>query len=198
MKRLAGRFFKSRITQGGLLVAVVAVAAAAIAWTDTEPQSYKLVGSWAVKVPGTPVMWSYAVSPEPSGRSAAIGGEIHVPLGPSIIVPGLFPDLEYYTPFVGQVLMTGPDTCEFSSVWYGMKKGFPFNQVVLIGENNGQGRFTAPGKMVATNHMAFYAPSADADGDGLPDPGQAPVLCLPPSVGIGTRLPMLPPCTPAE
>ena len=75
-----------------------------------------------------------------------------------------------------------------------MKKGFPFNQVVFIGMNNGQGRFTAPGKAIATNHMAFYAPSADADGDGLPDPGQAPVLCLPPSIAISTRLPMVPPC----
>ena len=195
MKVLVGSFLKSRITQGGLLLAVV-TAAGTIAWTGTEPQSYKLEGAWVAKVPGTPIMWNYALSPDPSGRSAAMFGEIQVPIGPSIIVPGLFPDLEYYSTMVGEIKMTGPDTCEFSSVWYGMKKGFPFNQVVFIGMNNGQARFIEPGRALGTNHLAFYAPSADADGDGLPDPGQAPVLCLPPSVSIGTRLPMMPPCTP--
>ncbi len=196
MKISLPKLLKSRTTQGGLVLAFAAIAAATLAWS--EPKAYKLEGSWVVKVPGTPVLWSYASSPDPSGRSAAISGEIHVPLGPSIIVPGLFPDLEYYSPFVGQMIMTGPDTFEFSSVWYGMKKGFPFNQVVFIGMNNGQGRFIEPGTAVATNHMAFYAPTADADGDGLPDPDATPVLCLPPSVGVATRLPMLPPCTPSE
>ena len=125
-----------------------------------------------------------------------MSGSIPVPLGPSVIVPGLFPDLEYYSPMVGQVTMTGPDTADFTAVWYGMKKGFPFNQVVCIGVNSGQARFTEPGKSIHTNHMAFYASSADADHDGLPDPGQAPVLCLPPSVSLENRVPLLPPCTP--
>lgn len=198
MKTLVSRFFKSRITQIGLVLAVVAAAAATLAWSLPEAYSYKLEGAWVTKVPGTPLLWSQTFSPDPSGRSAVMSGEIHVPIVPSIVIPGLFPDLEYYTPFVGQVNMTGPDTFEFSSVYYGMKKGFPFNQVVLIGQNNGQGRFTAPGRCVVTNHLACYAPSADADHDGLPDPGVAPALCLPPSVGICTRLPMLPPCTLAE
>ena len=196
MKIFVSNFFKSRITRGGMLLALAAAAAATIAWTDTEPQVYKLEGSWIGKVPGTPVMWIYTVSPAPSGRTAAMSGSVPVPLGPSVIVPGLFPDLEYYSPMVGQVTMTGPDTAQFTAVWYGMKKGVPFNQVVCIGVNSGQARFTEPGKSINTNHMAFYAPSADADHDGLPDPGQAPVLCLPPSVSLETQVPLLPPCTP--
>jgi hypothetical protein len=196
MKVLVGSFLKSRITQGGLLLAVVAATAATIAWTDAEPQSFKLEGSWIGKVPGTPVTWSYTLVPDPSGRKAAMSGSVQVPLGPSVIIPSLFPDVEYYSPMVGQVVMTGPDTTEFTVVWYGMKKGFPFNQVVCIGVNSGQGKFTGPGKGMNTNHLAFYAPSADADGDGLPDPGAVPALCLPASLSVETRVPIMPPCTP--
>ena len=79
MKAIVGSFLKSRFTQGGLLLAVLAAAAATIAWTDTEPQVYKLEGSWIGKVPGTPVMWIYTVSAAPSGRTAAMSGSIPVP-----------------------------------------------------------------------------------------------------------------------
>lgn len=45
-----------------------------------------------------------------------------------------------------------------------------------------------------THHLAFYNPSADGDGDGLPDPGEDPALCLPAS--LDTRVPLMAPCTP--
>ena len=167
------------------------------AWSDKEPQSFKLEGAWIGKVTGTPVTWSYTLAPDPSGRRAAMSGSVQVPLGPSVLIPTLFPDMEYYSPMVGQVVMTGPDTSEFTAVWYGMKKAFPFNKIVFIGVNSGQGRFTGPGKAENTNHLAFYAPSADADGDGLPDPGAAPALCLPASLSLETRVLIMPPCTPA-
>ena len=162
----------------------------------SEIASYKLEGSWIGKVVGTPVTWSYAMIPDPSGRRAAMSGSVQVPLGPSVVIPGLFPDLEYYSPMVGQVRMTGPDTTEGTALGYGMKKGFPFNQVVCIWVNNVQSRFLEPGKIVSTNHLAFYAPSADADKDGLPDPGAVPALCLPASISLETRVPIMPPCTP--
>jgi hypothetical protein len=96
---------------------------------------------------------------------------------------------------VGELVMTGPDTVEFTAVWYGMKKGVPFDQVVVIGVNSGQARFTGPGKSEGTHHLAMYAPGADVDGDGLPDPGQAPAVCLP-ATSIDTRVGLMPPCKP--
>ncbi len=194
MKGFASKFLQSKITRAAGSVALVVAVAASLA--QSQSQSNKLEGSWIGKVPGTPVMWSYTLSPDPSGRSAAMSGSIPVPLGPSLIVPGLFPDLEYYSPMVGQATMTGLDTAEFTAVYYGMKKGFPFNQVVFIGVNSGQVTFTDPGKSIHTNHLAFYAPTADADHDGLPDPGQLPVLCVPASISLETRVPIMPPCTP--
>jgi hypothetical protein len=125
-----------------------------------------------------------------------MSGMVEVPLGPSVVVPGLFPDLEYYSPLVGQVNLTGPDTSEFSAVMYGMKKAFPFNKVVCIIVNSGESKLLGPGKIQNANHLVFYAPTADADGDGLPDPGAVPALCLPASVSVETQVPIMPPCTP--
>lgn len=93
------------------------------------------------------------------------------------------------------MVVTGPDTVQFTGHWFGMKKGFPFNQVVYIGLNSGSGKLTESGKWLATCRLAMYAPSADADGDGLPDPGQTPLVCLPSTV-VCTRVPITAPCTP--
>jgi hypothetical protein len=179
---------------GVVLGAVLVVTQAA--WSNNEPQANKLDGSWVGKVIGTPVTWSYALMPDPSGRTAAMAGSVQVPLGPSLVIPGLFPDMEYYSPMVGQVRMTGPDTCEGTALGYGMKKGIPFNQIVCIWVNNVQSRFLDPGTRIATNHLAFYDPSSDANHDGIPDADAVPALCLPPSISLETRVPIMPPCTP--
>ena len=124
-------------------------------------------------------------------------GSIQVHIPPAIVSPNHpFPDLEYNSDMVGELVMTGPNTAEFTAVWYGMKKDFPFNKVVYIALNSGQVRFTGPGKAEATHALAFYAPGTDLDGNGLPDAGQQPELCLP-SLSLDTRVPMLPQdCTP--
>jgi hypothetical protein len=181
---------------------IVAVAAGAFVAFNSPAQSaagksqvFKLEGAWIAKVVGMPMQWAYTVSPDPSGRRAALAGSIHVPIPPQAINPALFADWEYNTDMVGELVMTGPDTVEFTAVWYGMKKGFPFDQIVLIGVNSGQGRFTEPGKMTGTHNLGMYAPGTDGDGDGLPDPGQDPAVCLP-ATSIDTRVPFLQPCGP--
>ena len=112
------------------------------AWSDKRPQPYKLEGAWIAKVVGAPLQWTYALVPDSSGRSASISGSIQVHIPPAVVAPGLFADLEYNSPIVGEIVMTGPDTTKFTAVWYGMKKGYPFNQIVCIGVNSGWTKFT--------------------------------------------------------
>jgi hypothetical protein len=167
------------------------------AWSDRHHSAYKLEGAWIAKVVDpAPLQWTYTLSPDPDGRSAAMYGSINVGLKPVVLNPALFPDFEYSTDFVGELVMTGPNAMKFTAVWYGMKKGFPLDQIVLIGVNSGTGKFIGPGRTQVTHHLAFYAPSADADGDGLPDPGKAPSFCLPATISLDTRVPFLQPCTP--
>jgi hypothetical protein len=42
---------------------------------------------------------------------------------------------------------------------------------------------------------AFYLPTADADGDGLPEEGQEPIACLPYMI-TAKRVGVMPPCVP--
>jgi hypothetical protein len=94
--------------------------------------------------------------------------------------------------------MTG-STANYTIVGYGLKKlnpPTPFQeQVVLIWVDSGQLKFTGPGQLENTHHVAYYHPEADTDGDGLPDPGQTPLLCLP-ATTLDTRVGLMPPCTP--
>ncbi len=188
-------------TKRNIALAAVGVALGAVViltqagWSEVGAN--KLEGGWIAKVPGMPLQWSYTLVPDASGRRAAMYGSIQVHIPPAIVPPNHpFPDFEYNSDMVGEIVMTGPNTAEFTAVWYGMKKDFPFNKVVYIGVGSGQGRFTEPGKLELTNALSFYAPGTDIDGDGLPDPGQAPTLCLP-AVSHDTRVPLLPPaCKP--
>ena len=176
-----------------VMTALVAAAAAfvlvpQIGASGPDQGGFKLEGAWVAKVPGTPVQWSYTLSPDASGRRAAISGAIQVGIKPAVF--GLFPDVEFVSPIIGEAVMTGPDSAVFNSVWYGIKTGFPFDQIVYIGMNSGQIRFTGPGQAEGTHNLVFYAPSSDKDGDGLPDPGEAPVLTIPPTTTVETRVPL--------
>jgi hypothetical protein len=122
--------------------------------------------------------------------------QVGIPIG--VLFPE-FSEREIGGDFVGEAVMTGPNTANYSIVGCGRKKlnpPTPFEeQVVLIWVDSGQITFTGPGKAQVTHRVAYYHPAADADNDGLPDPGQTPVACLP-ATTLDTRVGLIPPCTP--
>lgn len=178
------------------------LAIAQSAKSNQNNESNRLEGSWVAKVPGTPIQWAYTLSPsDPSGQQAAMSGSIHVKIPVTFMNPD-FIDQEYISNFNGEAVMIKHDTAKFTAVWYGLKKVIPSapfyveEQVVNIGVTSGQVKYTGQGKAEFTHHIAFYHPEADADGDGLPDPGQTPFLCLPASSSLDTRIGLMQPCTP--
>jgi hypothetical protein len=98
--------------------------------------------------------------------------------------------VDFNSPIIGEVVMTGSDTFEFNTYWYAIKKGIPpaVNQIVHIGRAYGEGRSLSPGKVEFTHNFEIYLPAQDADGDGLPDPGQTPVRTFTVTT-IDTRIP---------
>lgn len=183
--------------------ALACLLATQVAWTDRASESRRLEGAWIAKVPGTPLRWSYVMSPsDPSGKRAAISGSLQVGIPVDVMFPGVIPQLDYNSDMTGEVVMTSPNTADFTVVGYGMKKiaptmEYPFTeQVVLIWVTSGQVKFTAPGKAEVAHHLAYYLPAADADGDGLPDAGQSPILCLPVTTSLDTRAGLMAPCAP--
>jgi hypothetical protein len=168
---------------GPLLAAAAAVlfaAATAVAANDGSG-AFKLEGAWIAKVQGAPFQWSYVLSPDASGRRASLHGSVDIAFaGP---IPA-----DRGTPLIGESVMTGRDTGKFNSMWYGISNSST-PQIAYIGVSSGEIMFVDQGKMVVTHHFYFYLPSADADGDGIPDPGAVPVIPPVVVVSIDTRLP---------
>ncbi len=194
------------LNKKNMMAVAVATASAALlivtqsAWSDPNGQANKLEGAWIAKSTNTPLQGSYVLTPsDPSGQRATISGLIQVRIPAPVLFPGLFGDSKISGDFVGEAMMTGPDTGNYTIIGYGRKPldpPTPFQeQVVLIWVDSGRIDFTGPGKMQVTHRVAYYLPTADADGDGLPDPGQPPVVCLP-ATTLDTRVGLIPPCTP--
>ena len=156
------------------------------AWSDEHGSSAKLEGAWVAKMPGTPFQWNYVMTPtEPSGQRATLWGTFTIPI-PGFVygLPAQYQP-EELSVISGEVVMTGRNEAKGTVIWWGLKNTVSgIKQVVHIGVNSFTLSFTAPGKAQVTHHMKFYDPSADADGDGLPDPGQKPVFPVPPTTSI--------------
>jgi hypothetical protein len=186
---------KRNIALAGLALALGAVVVITVgAGRGHEREPFKLGGSWVERYPGTPLLATYTQAPtDPSGRSAVLQGTAII-TDPTLF--GMFADAQYISAFVGEGVVTGPETAAHTTLWYGMKTGTAGPEVLYIALDSGTEKRIAPGKLEVTHNMAIYLPIQDQDGDGLPDEGQSPVFCLPKLVSIETRLPMLPPCKP--
>jgi hypothetical protein len=158
------------------------------AWSDQQGTSAKLEGAWVARLPGTPFQWNYVMTPaQPSGRRATAWGAFTIPIPGALVgLPAQYQTMDLSV-FSGELVMTGRNEAKGAVIWWGLKDtGTGIKQVVYIGMDSFTVTFTAPGKALVTHLMKFYDPSADTDGDGLPDPGQQPVFLAPPVISNDT------------
>jgi hypothetical protein len=168
-----------RIVSRTLFAVAVAAAASLLLITPANAgppasKACKLGGAWVGKVVELPSQWSYIVAADPSGRHASGHGTVDVGLD----VPGINELSDSQSPFLLDIVMTGPDTGTFNSVWYGLRAVVGTgvtDEVVYIGVDWGELKCIAPGRTEITHNLEFYLPDADADNDGYPDPGAVPV-----------------------
>ena len=164
------------------------------AMANPSDSAVKLEGAWVAKVVGMPGQWSYVLSSDPSGKRASGHGSVDIGFNANGACFGQaeFEPSDSASPILISIVMTGPKTGSYYAIWYGLKDLGPdsmlTNEIVLIGVVKGELQFVAPGRVNGTHNFEIYQPTADGDGDGLPDEG-AVAACMFPMSTIDTRLP---------
>ncbi len=182
MKNLLTGLLKGRRTRWIMLAVVLATAGLSLAWIN-QP-CYRLGGAFVGS--GGAIIWNAVQVPlDLAGRTAAIRVNA-ITYGAD--AAGLLATFGADTliDHTGQAEMTSRDTAKFRFVGYGTKQGNPPG-VCRIYVFTGTIKFTGPDTFVMNCTVDIYPgpanilglPNADADGDGFPDPGTAPVLSVP-------------------
>jgi hypothetical protein len=193
MKRLMTGLLQGRITRWSILAVVSAAGGLLLA---RPPQAqYQLGGAWIASGGGT-ISSVFDMPMDAAGRTAAI--RIN-PFIYSTDMAGLFAAFgaDTATESTGQGMMINQDTAKWATVGYYTKQGNPpLNCMIYV--MTGTLKFTGPDCRVVNYTADIYAgpanslglPSADADGDGFPDPGTTPVLSLPNMDATAKRVPV--------
>ena len=89
--------------------------------------------------------------------------------------------------------MISPDTARWTLISYCQSTPHQpgdilQNKAIIV--SHGTWKFTSDNTAVLNYNLDVYLPSADADGDGYPDPGTSPVLTVP-TVDNAKRVPIL-------
>jgi hypothetical protein len=95
---------------------------------------------------------------------------------------------------IGEARMISSDTAKWTLISYAQatpqQPGDLLKNLAIV-MFSGTWKFTSDDTVVLNYTVNVYLPSADADGDGYPDPGAQPVLTIPGVVDNAKRVPIL-------
>jgi len=161
------------------------------------PDELSPVGTWIVTVPtpmGNIVMTHSIHAQDSIGKN--YGGIVkQYNTNPTLF--GTFPDWEAGGDiWAAQTVRTGPDSFETTLFYHVTKKGeSPVAESTGIGICNATWRITGPDTNEGESTLAVYLAEQDADGDGFPDEGEEPAVCMG-FTYTSKRLTMMPGCVP--
>ncbi len=164
----------------------------------TAPE-WPLAGAWINIIPIPDlgdIVAEWTVSPQDLRGTNFISVTRLVTPEPTVF--GSFPDADHTSDHIGQTVKTGLNTYESTLIGYGTKKAeLPgmLPEIVYISVIYAKAQLIDENTMEGKGTHAFFLPSADADGDRLPDEGREPIACFPYTI-TSKRVPMLPPCVP--
>ena len=92
---------------------------------------------------------------------------------------GQMPTAKDMTPWFGSYVRTGPNTWQMKAVAYMRDDAKPKPNILCIGVLEGVLTTTAPDKLEFAGTNSIYAPTADKDGDRLPDPDEKALMVFP-------------------
>jgi hypothetical protein len=171
------------VTTVGVVALAVTAGWSAIAgsvWPPTSYQAYSMAGTWietnnSVATPGSYTL----VTTSPEDPVTGKGFMISTQVNPDLSMGGMFPDATSWQPWRGTYVRTGPNTWQFKLVMYVMKDAKPQPVVLFIMLAEGTTTMTSPSKSEVVETLSGYLPSQDKDLDGLPDPGENPMMSVP-------------------
>ena len=185
MKTIVNRLLQGRGLRWSLLAAVLAVGGLCAASMDNG--QHQLGGSFIGSSPAS--VWNVLQIPlDPAGRTAAIRvASVTWDAGTAGLMVSL--DADTQTDAVGQARMISRDTATWSFVWYAQKADNP-PQIKGIFVADGTLKFTGPDDFVINYTFRAYLPTADANGDGLPDAGAVAIVTIPDLTATAKRVPL--------
>ncbi len=169
MKDSLAKLLRSRLTQAGTLLAVVVVTVATIAWSGTPKERVQLGGAWVATTDnGVRGMAIYGAT-DPSGLKSVYRGQF---VWPPAMLAAM--GLDSITDLFAEEVVTGNNTSESTGIGYGLADG----TIALIIVDRSWFTHVSPTEKHNKHETSVYLASADADNDGLPDPGARPVTVL--------------------
>ncbi len=179
MKAIVGSFLKSKITRAGVLLGLVAVVAASLAWSDPPEPGIKLGGTWVGRYGD--ITWTGAYSPDPSGQHTVF----------TLQWMTMNAQYEYLLDSLGastlslssgRQYMTGPETAISEQIFYALAPGIASTTQPVAGKVKAifvmvsEWNFTSPGTAAGTSILRAYLP--DASGSLVPAEGAVPFLSV--------------------
>jgi len=147
----------------------------------TAAQEWTAEGTWIVTVPSPmgAITMVHAIYPLDSSGTRYGGVLWQVNANPTNF--GMFPDFTGGGQFwATESQRVAPNTYETSMVVYSTKSGEgPVESLASIGLANATWTITGPDTNEGQSTLATYLVAQDVDGDGLPDDGQEPTVCMP-------------------
>ena len=183
-RRPALKLFTAGLVGAALITVTLCV-------TGFGQKHYQLGGAW---VGGNPTYtWSVLFAPsDPTGQTAAARPILKYF---NAQFAGLLASFgaDNLSDATGEARMISLDTARWTLISYMQvtphQPGDPLqNKAIIV--SHGTWQFTGNDTAVLNYTLDIYLPSADADGDGYPDPGTAPVLTVP-TLDNAKRVPIL-------
>jgi hypothetical protein len=182
-----------RVTLKKLAVAVagITIAGGALCVTGFGQKSYRLNGGW---VGGNPsYTWSVLFAPsDPTGQTAAARPILKYFNNQFAGLLAAF-GADNLSDATGEAKMVSLDTAQWTLISYMQvtphQPGDLLQNMAIV-VSHGTWKFTSDNTAVLNYTLDIYPPSADADGDGFPDPGTTPVLSVP-TIDNAKRVPIL-------
>lgn len=154
-------------------------------------------GTWIVTVPSPMGNFTMVHAMYPLDATGTRYGGVLWEVNPDTTTFGMFPDLTGGGQFwATESRRIAPNTYETGMIVYSTKPGEGLiDQVGGIGIANSTWTVTGPDTNEGTATLATYLADQDADGDGMPDEGQAPTVCVPYTF-TSKRFRTMPACVP--